>query len=58
MSETLDSGEALQLATTNLSGGGTVTFDIPDTTANDTPVSDPVAGWLRAFPTAGETEPD
>ncbi len=47
-----------QLATTNLSGGGTVTFDIPDTTTTDTPATDPVTAWLRAFPTADETDPD
>ncbi len=49
---------ALQLVTVNLSGGGTVTFDGPDTTANDTPVTDPVTAWLRVFPTADETAPD
>ena len=51
-------GETLQLATANLSGGGTVTFDIPDTTTNDSAVSSPVEFWLRVFPTATETAPD
>ena len=49
---------ALQLVTVNLSGGGTVTFDGPDTTVTDSAHADPVAAWLRVFPTADETAPD
>ena len=58
MSGTLEPGDALQLATSNLSGGGTVTFDVTDTTLNDTPVTDPIVFWLTTFPTADETDPD
>ncbi len=47
-----------QTTTSNLVGGNTVTFDTPDTTANDTPTPSPVDFWLRAFPTSDETAPD
>jgi hypothetical protein len=47
-----------QLATSNLSGGGTVTFDVPDTTVSDSAHADPIVAWLRVFPTADETAPD
>ncbi len=50
--------DSWQLATSNLVGGGTVTFDIPDTTFNDTPTSSPVDVWLKVFPTSDETAPD
>ena len=35
-----------------------VTFEVADTTLNDTPTTDPVVKWLRWFPTASETAPD
>lgn len=35
-----------------------VTFEVADTTLNDTPTTDPVVKWLRVFPTATETAPD
>ena len=35
-----------------------VTFEVADTTLNDTPTTDPINLYLRAFPTASETAPD
>jgi hypothetical protein len=54
---TLADDSAFVEITSNLSSGE-VSFDIPDTSQSDTAPTDPVAYWLRVFPTADETDPD
>ena len=54
---TLELPDAFVEITSNLSSGE-VRFEIPDTSQSDTPPTDPVAYWLRVFPTADETDPD
>jgi hypothetical protein len=54
---TLDPDEYVTISS-DLSGGGTVRLDIPDTSQSDTAPTDPVAWWLKVFPTASETDPD
>lgn len=44
--------------TSTLTGGAVVTFNVPDTEATDTPVTNPVEFWLKVMPTASETDPD
>jgi len=44
--------------TSNLSGGGTVTFDVPDTSRTDVPQPNPIDFWLKVMPTATEEAPD
>jgi cytochrome c biogenesis protein ResB len=44
--------------TSNLTGGGTVEFDIPNSEDTDTPEQHPVSFWLNLMPTASETDPD
>lgn len=44
--------------TSNLVGGGTVEFDVPNTSKLDTPEDNPIEKFLKAMPTANETAPD
>ncbi len=54
---TLERPEASVEITSTLSSGE-VRFTIPDTSVSDTTPTDPVAWWLRVFPTADETAAD
>ncbi len=58
MAESLDAPGFWVSTTSNLSGGGTVVFDTPDTSQSDAPPTDPITFWLRVLPTASETAPD
>ena len=44
--------------TSNLSGGGTVAFDVTNPYIDDTPEENPIEFWLDVMPTAAETDPD
>lgn len=44
--------------TSNLVGGGTVEFDVPNTSKLDTPEDNPIEKFLKVMPTASETDPD
>ena len=54
----LEQGDQWQPLTSNLSGGGTVIFDVPWTEASDTEETHPVEFWLRVMPTATQEDPD
>ena len=56
--DTLEPDGSYQPMTTNLSGGGTVVFDVPWTENSDTEETHPVEFWLKVMPTASETDPD
>ncbi len=43
---------------TTLASTVVVVMDVADTSRLDTPTTDPISKWLRAFPTATETAPD
>ncbi len=43
---------------TTLASTVVVVMDVADTSRLDTPTTDPINKWLRAFPTATETAPD
>lgn len=55
---TLEPDPTTYEATTNLSGGGSVTFDAPHPEASDTAEQHPVRFWLEVCPTSTETDPD
>ncbi len=57
MSEHADEDTKYASITSNLAGGGTVRFDIPDTSASDTKPTDPIVWYLTVFPTASEGTP-
>ena len=55
---TFEQGDQWQPLTSNLSGGGTVIFDVPWTEASDTEEQHPVEWWLELMPTATQEAPD